>query len=206
MILADRDEAGRALALQVAQYRAADTVSSRPLVLALPRGGVPVAAPVADAIGGDLDIVLARKIGAPGQPELGVGAIAEDGPPVFDDTALHYLGITTDDLADTVEQERAELTRRAHRYRRDQPAPHVADRTVVLVDDGLATGVTAHAAVRWLHTRRPRRLVLAPGRPTTRSPPTPTPSSACTHRNGSSRSGTGTPTSTSSPTTTSNRP
>ncbi len=161
MIFASRDHAGRALAQKVAEHLAPGGTPGTPLVLALPRGGVPVAAPVADLLGGDLDIVVARKIGAPAQPELGVGAIAEDGPPVFADAALHHLGLTADDLADAVEKERAELRRRVRRYRGDRPAPRVTGRTVVLVDDGLATGITAHAALRWLHGRRPRRLVLA---------------------------------------------
>jgi predicted phosphoribosyltransferase len=157
LIFADRDEAGRLLADEVA--RRLD--SSRALVLALPRGGVPVAVQVAARIGGDLDIVLARKIGAPGRPEFGVGAIAEDGPPVFDEGTLDYLGITPDDLAGTVAAERSELARRARRYREGRPAPQVAGRTVILVDDGLATGVTARAALRWLRGRSPRRTILA---------------------------------------------
>ena len=102
MIFKDRDEAGRALAEPVARLLTGGAHQDRPLVLALPRGGVPVAVPVAQRIGADLDIVLARKIGAPGRPEFGIGAIAEDGPPVFDETALHYLGLAPDDLAGTV--------------------------------------------------------------------------------------------------------
>ncbi|PZG01555.1 phosphoribosyltransferase [Micromonospora deserti] len=160
MIFANRDEAGQALAGQVAQEVPAAS-QERPLVLALPRGGVPVAVPVADRIGGELDVVIARKIGAPGRPEFGVGAIAEGGPPIFDETALRLLGVTETDLAETVTAERAELSRRRHRYRGDRSAPPVTDRTVVLIDDGLATGVTAHAALRWLRTQRPRRLILA---------------------------------------------
>ncbi|WP_433360935.1 phosphoribosyltransferase family protein [Actinoplanes sp. CA-142083] len=135
--------------------------TSPALVLALPRGGVPVAVRVAARIGGDLDIVLARKIGAPGRPEFGVGAIAEDGPPVFDEGSLAFLGITEDDLADTVTKERAELARRVRRYREGRPAPAATGRTVILVDDGLATGVTARAALRWLHDQSPRRTILA---------------------------------------------
>jgi predicted phosphoribosyltransferase len=133
----------------------------RPFVLALPRGGVPVAVQVAERIGGDLDLLLARKIGAPHQPEYGVGAIAEDGPPVFDTTALGRLGLTVQDLAGTVQAERAELSRRARRYRDGRPAPRVTGRSVVLVDDGLATGVTARAALRGLRHQQPRWLVLA---------------------------------------------
>ncbi|MDI6105269.1 phosphoribosyltransferase family protein [Actinoplanes sp. NEAU-A12] len=160
MIFEDRDAAGRALADDIAQRIPRDG-QDRPLVLAMPRGGVPVAVPVAERIGADLDIILVRKIGAPGRPEFGVGAIAEDGPPVFDRSVLKHLGVTEDDLADTVAAERAELARRSRRYRGDRPAPQVTGRTVVLIDDGLATGVTARAALRWLHSRQPRRLILA---------------------------------------------
>ena len=161
MIFEDRDAAGRALADEIGQRMPDGPGQDQPLVLALPRGGVPIAVPVAERLGADLDVVIARKIGAPGRPEYGIGALAEDGPPVFDPTALEYLGITETDLADTVAAERTELARRLHRYRADRPVPHVAGRTVVLVDDGLATGVTAHAALRWLRTRQPRRLILA---------------------------------------------
>ncbi|OJF12640.1 phosphoribosyltransferase [Couchioplanes caeruleus] len=161
MIFANRDEAGRALAEQVAQQLPAAETTVRPLVLALPRGGVPVAVPVAERLGADLDIVIARKIGAPGRPELGVGAIVENGPPVFDETLLRYLGLTEQDLAGTLTAERAELARRTDRYRHTRAAPAVTGRTVVVVDDGLATGITAHATLRWLRPQQPRRLVLA---------------------------------------------
>jgi putative phosphoribosyl transferase len=159
LIFADRDQAGRMLAEEVARRLEHD--HSRALVLALPRGGVPIGVRVAARTGGDLGIVLARKIGAPGRPELGVGAIAEDGPPVFDEGSLDYLGITPADLAATIDAERAELDRRARRYREGRPAPQVTGRTVIVVDDGLATGVTARAALRWLRDHAPRRIVLA---------------------------------------------
>jgi putative phosphoribosyl transferase len=151
-----RADAGARLAAEISRK-----IGENSLVLALPRGGVPVAAPVAERLGADLDIVVARKISAPGRPELGVGAIAEDGPPVFDDETLEHLGLTRDGLAGAVEREREELARRIRRYRGDRQAPDATGRTVVLVDDGLATGVTARAALRWLSDQHPARLVLA---------------------------------------------
>lgn len=170
---ADRDEAGRALGEYVAKQlssappRAVAPAMSdapgpgRPLVLALPRGGVPVAARVAEAIDGHLDIVVARKIGAPGHAEFGIGAVAEDGPPVFDGRSLRQLGLREDDLAEIVQRERAEVRRRVARYRGDRPLPDPTGRIVVVVDDGLATGVTARATLRWLHRFRPHTLLLA---------------------------------------------
>ncbi|GGN81416.1 phosphoribosyltransferase [Actinoplanes lobatus] len=158
MIFANRAEAGRALAGRLAQLLGADR---HPLVLALPRGGLPVAGPVAERLGGDLDIVVARKIGSPRYPEFGVGAIAEDGPPVYDPDNLRYAGVTEADLAGVLAAERAELARRIQLYRGGRPAPPVAGRTVIVVDDGLATGVTAHAALRWVREQGPGRLILA---------------------------------------------
>jgi putative phosphoribosyl transferase len=152
----DRREAGRQLAGRLGAYR-----GDQVLVLGLPRGGVEVAYEVARALNAPLDVVVARKIGAPFQPELGVGAIAEDGPPVFDERALQALQLSFEDLAPLIARERAELRRRVQRYRQGRAAPQVPDRTVLLVDDGLATGVTARAALRSLARRQPHRLVLA---------------------------------------------
>ena len=160
MIFQDRAAAGRTLADRLAALPDIGA-GGRPLVLALPRGGVPVAAPVAGRLGAELDVVVVRKIGAPGRPEYGIGAIAEDGPPYFDHPALAALGLTERDLARTVERERAELDRRIRRYRGERPAPRAAGRTVIVVDDGLATGVTARAAVRWLRDQGPEQLILA---------------------------------------------
>ena len=153
---ADRRDAGRALAAEVAGLGLVD-----PLVLALPRGGVPVAAEVAGALGCAFGVLVARKIGAPRSPELAVGAITEGGEPWLDEALLRRLGLSADDLADTVEQERAELARRVQHYRGDRPLPELFGRQVVLVDDGLATGATARSALRTLRRGQPARLVLA---------------------------------------------
>lgn len=152
----NREHAGRELAGALS-----GRVGDRPLVLALPRGGVPVASAVASATGGGLDIVVARKISAPGQPEFGIGALAEDGPAVLDRRSLADMGVTEADLAGAIRRERAEVDRRTRRYRDGRPVPAVTGREVVLVDDGIATGVTARAALRWLRDGRPLRVVLA---------------------------------------------
>jgi predicted phosphoribosyltransferase len=161
----DRDHAGRVLGSAVAEHldRAGrrSGPGGRPLVLALPRGGVPVGAQVARAVDGDLDVVVARKIGVPGYPELGVGAVGVDGPPVFDAALLQRLGLHPGDLAPAVQRERAEALRRLRRYRRDRPPVDVSGRLVVVVDDGLATGVTARAALRSLRQRDPAYLAFA---------------------------------------------
>jgi predicted phosphoribosyltransferase len=156
----DRRHAGRELAerLRIEQEKG---VLPHPLVLALPRGGVAVAREVARALDAPLDVLVVRKIGAPFQEELGVGAIAGDDEPLFDDDALDRLGLTETALAPVVEREREELRRRLRRYRHDRPPPDLADRTVIVVDDGLATGVTARAALRSVRRQGPERVVLA---------------------------------------------
>lgn len=134
---------------------------TRPLVLALPRGGVPVASPVAEALQAELDVLVARKIGAPGQPELGIGAVAEGAlEPVWGPTASR-LRLSPRRRDELVAQERREVERRVAAYRSGRPAPDPAGRDVVLVDDGLATGITAEAALRSLRHRGASTVVLA---------------------------------------------
>ncbi|HZG05949.1 MAG TPA: phosphoribosyltransferase family protein [Streptomyces sp.] len=156
----DRRQAGRRLAEPLRDLQLGGELE-RPLVLALPRGGVPVGAEIARVLHAPLDVLVARKIGAPFNPELGVGALAGEGPPLFDGRSLAVLGLTAEELAPRVERERAELRRREELYRGGRPAPGVRDRSVVVVDDGLATGVTARAALRAVRALGPARLVLA---------------------------------------------
>ncbi|MFS4097077.1 phosphoribosyltransferase [Streptomyces sp. AF1A] len=156
----DRVHAGRELAERLRIRQEAGTLT-HPVVLALPRGGVTVAREVAEALDAPLDVLVVRKIGAPSQEELSVGALAGDDPPLFDEQTLEQLGLRPSALDDVVERERAELRRREERYRQGRPEPELRDRTVILVDDGLATGATARAALRWLRARSPERVVVA---------------------------------------------
>jgi putative phosphoribosyl transferase len=152
----DRRDAGRRLAAALMPL-----ARERPVVVALPRGGVPVAREVADALGAPLEILAVRKLGAPHNPEYGIGAIAEDGTRVFDAEALAVLGIDGGVLEAIVAREAAELRRRVEAYRGERTPLPLDGRTVIVVDDGVATGVTDTAALRAIRHRRPRRLVLA---------------------------------------------
>jgi len=152
----DRRDAGRHLGEGLAQAQLVD-----PIVLALPRGGVPVGAEVARALGAELDVLVARKVGAPGHPEFGIGAVAEGGGRVVDWPVVRRLGLSEDDFDALARHEDAEVAARVARYRGARALPALNGRTVVLVDDGLATGVTAEAALRVLSARHPARLLLA---------------------------------------------
>src|SRR5581483_4834791 len=138
LIFEDRADAGRFLARELLNYK-----KENPIVLALPRGGVVVGYEIARALDAPLDVIVARKLGAPGHEEMGIGAIAPGGVLVRDDLAIRYLGVTEEQLQRTITRETAEMERRIRSYRGDRPFPDLHGKTVILVDDGLATGVTA---------------------------------------------------------------
>ena len=158
MPLPDRRTAGERLAERLQRYRAQD-----PVVVALPRGGVPVAYEIAARLGAPLDILIVRKIGAPGNPEYGLGAVVEGGTRFLDEARVRAVGHTVRDLGPTIAREEAEVERRAREYRAGKPATDLRDRTVILVDDGVATGGTVLAALRALRKRSPRQVVVALG-------------------------------------------
>ena len=157
-VFADRTEAGRLLAQELLALNLVD-----PVVLALPRGGVPVAAEVAHALHAPLDLLLVRKIGAPGHRELAVAAVAEGprGDVVIDRETLSLSGATEEYVEREAKEELREIARRRTVYLRDRPALPVEGKTAVVVDDGIATGTTVRAALQALRRRKPARLVLA---------------------------------------------
>ena len=159
----DRGDAGRQLAAAVVRLGLVD-----PLVLALPRGGVPVAAEVARALRAPLDLLMVRKIGAPGQPELAVAAIAERDPPtlVVDERTSQATDADDAYIAREARTQRDEIERRCETYRRGHARLGVVGKTVVVVDDGIATGTTVRAALKALRRMRPAKLVLAVLAPT----------------------------------------
>lgn len=158
MSFRDRTDAGRRLAATLAARKDPD-----PVVLALPRGGLPVAAPVAEALGADLDLAMARKIGAPSDPELAVGAVADGLQPVTvrNESVIAMLGLSPAAFAQARDAALAELARRRAAYLAGRPPAKVAGRTAIVVDDGIATGASVRAALRATRTLGPARLVLA---------------------------------------------
>ncbi|SCK44442.1 Predicted phosphoribosyltransferase [Variovorax sp. HW608] len=152
----DRRDAGRRLAKALEAWRGRSDV----LVLALPRGGVPVAWEVAQALAAPLDVLVVRKLGFPGQEEFAMGAIASGGIRVMSEPEGAWP-VSERQLEAIVAREQAELTRRERRYRAGRPAPEMTDRVLILVDDGLATGATMSAAVQAARTANPKRIVVA---------------------------------------------
>lgn len=156
MIFDNRVEAGRRLAGRLQEYRGLSAV-----VLAVPRGGVVVGYEVAAALGAPLDVIIPRKLGAPDQPELAIGAVAGENIVVLDEQTIGYLGVSRAYLDEEAERQREEISRRRKLYRGERPFPSLEDRTVILVDDGIATGATITAAARESRAHRPARIVLA---------------------------------------------
>jgi putative phosphoribosyl transferase len=152
----DRADAGRQLAWRLQRYR-----MEAPVVVGLARGGVPVAAEVARALGAPLDVLVVRKLGCPWHPELGLGAVGEGDAIVLNQPLIASIGLAPADLQDIIGAERAELARRVARYRGGRPAEPVEGRTVIVVDDGLATGASARAAIAVLRRRGAHRSILA---------------------------------------------
>ena len=153
----DRREAGRELGQLLQKYADRDDV----LVLALPRGGVPVAFEVARALGAPLDVFLVRKLGTPGHRELAMGAIASGGIKVVNDDVVRYLGISDEQIDAVAREEQQELERREAAYRTGRPLPTLENKVVILVDDGLATGSTMRAAVQAVKQQHPSRVIVA---------------------------------------------
>jgi predicted phosphoribosyltransferase len=152
----DRRDAGCVLAEALGAYRARD-----PLVLGIPRGGVVVAAEVARRLGADLDVVVARKLGAPGHPELAIGAVTADGGRWLNGALVSSLGVDAGFIDEITRAEMADAHARETRFRGVRPAPEIKGRVVILVDDGLATGATVRAAARAVRRRKPAHLVIA---------------------------------------------
>jgi putative phosphoribosyl transferase len=156
-MFADRQEAGRILATQLKQFRGQPDV----IVLGLTRGGVPVAFEVARSLQVPLDVIVVRKLGAPGQPELALGAIAPEGVRVLNPEVVAYHALSSDMIAMAEQVERQELERREAIYRQGRPYPELHGKRVILVDDGLATGATMRAAIEWTKLRGAGGIIVA---------------------------------------------
>lgn len=154
----DRAEAGRKLAAALANHKGA-----KPIVLALPRGGVPVAAEIATTLDAPLDLVLVRKLGVPSQPELAMGAVVDGAAPlvVRNESIIAFSGVSDEAFKAVERRELDEIERRRKRYLGDRPRPSLKAKTVIIVDDGIATGATTRAALRAVRPQKPAKLVLA---------------------------------------------
>ncbi len=156
MVFENRQEAGKELASKFLKYR-----GENPYILAMPRGGVPIGFEVAKVLQAPLDVVIVRKIGLSGNREFGIGAIAEGGVRVLDQTTIGVIGIDEEEIEDTIKLEEEELKRRVRIYRGGKPPPNLTGKTAILVDDGMATGVTAKAAIEAVKKLKPKKIVLA---------------------------------------------
>jgi len=158
MSFRNRTDAGRQLAKALAGYK-----DQQPVILALPRGGVPVAAQVAAALNAPLDLILVRKIGVPFQPELAMGAVVDGGAPIVvrNEDVIRHTGIDESEFKAVCDDELAEIERRRQRYLGNRKQVDVSGRTAIVIDDGIATGATTRAALRATRMRKPKRLVLA---------------------------------------------
>ena len=154
----DRSDAGRRLAKALAAYKL-----EKPVILALPRGGVPVAAEVAAVLNAPLDLILVRKIGVPMQPELAIGAVVDGGQPIIvrNEDISQLVGVSEIEFKEICTAELAEIERRRERYLGDRTRVEVRDRVTIVIDDGIATGATTRAALRATRMRNPQKLVLA---------------------------------------------
>lgn len=156
MVFENRQEAGKKLASELLKFR-----KENPYVLAMPRGGVPIGFEVAQVLQAPLDVIVVRKIGLSSNPEFGIGAIAEGGVRVLDQTTIGVIGIDEEEIKDTIKLEEEELKRRVQVYREEASLPDLTGKTAILVDDGMATGVTAKAAIKAVKKLNPKKIVLA---------------------------------------------
>lgn len=155
MFFYDRAAAGKKLSERLIKFK------DSPIVLALPRGGVPVGVEVAKALNAPLNVIVVRKLGSPGQNELGIGAIAEGGVKILDKKTIALLNISKDKLQEIINQENEELIRRVKVYRKGKKLTGLKNRTVIIVDDGLATGLTAKAAIAFVKKQKPKKIIFA---------------------------------------------
>jgi putative phosphoribosyl transferase len=156
LIFTNRQDAGKKLAAKLLEYQ-----EKQPVILGIPRGGVVVAAEVAKELDAPVDLIIPRKIGAPSNRELAVGAVAPDGTTVFDERALSFLELQETDLEEEIARQNAEIERRTTAYKGNRRPLSLQGKTVILVDDGIATGLTAKAALQSVRKQKPESLVLA---------------------------------------------
>lgn len=156
MIFENRSSAGKKLAEKLKKYQ-----NKNVIVLALPRGGVPVGYEIAKLLASPFDIIVSRKIGAPQNPELGIGAISENNVSLINKRIVSLLNISQNQIENTIKKEKKELARRIRLYRNKRNLPDLSGKTVILVDDGLATGVTAQAAIRSIKKLKPEKIIFA---------------------------------------------